>query len=128
MSETYEYDPAGDVLEVYFGERQKAWTIELTDNISISIDRATRRAIGLSLLDFKELIKRTPLGPRSFPLTGLADLPLIERDLVIEILTTSPVNAWLDMSAVQTMPDSPFMVMHLQSPPHQALKMIPVVA
>jgi hypothetical protein len=128
MPETYQYDPEGDVLEVYFGEQQKAWTIELTDNISISIDRATRRAIGLSLLDFKELIKRTPLGPRSFPLTGLADLPLIERDLVIEILTTSPVNAWLDVSTVQTLPDSPFSVTHLQSLPHEAMKMITVAA
>ncbi len=128
MPETYEYDPEGDVLEVYFGDKRKAWTIELTDNISISIDRATRRAIGLSLLDFKELIKRTPLGPRSFPLTGLADLPLAERDLVIEILTTSPVNVWLDMSAVQTLPDSPFMVTHLQSPPREAMNLIAVAA
>ena len=128
MQEAYEYDPEGDVLEVYFGEKRKAWTIELTDNISISIDRETRRAVGLSLLDFTELIKRTPLGPRSFPLTGLADLPLAERDLVIQVLTTLPVNTWLDVSAVQTLPDSPFVVTHLQTPPREAMKMIPVAA
>ena len=128
MQEAYEYDSEGDVLEVHFGEKRKVWTIELTDNISISIDREARQAVSLSLLDFTELVKRTPLGPRSFPLTGLADLPLAERDLVIQVLTTPPVNAWLDISTVQTLPDSPFAVTHLQTPPREAMKMIPVVA
>ncbi len=128
MQETYQYDPEGDVLEVYFGEKRKAWAIELTDNILISIDRETRQAVSLALLDFTELIKRTPLGPRSFPLTGLADLPLAERDLVIQVLTTPPVNAWLDISTVQTLPDSPFVVTHLQTPPREAMKLVPVAA
>ena len=128
MPETYEYDPEGDVLDVYFGEKRKAWTIELTDNISISIDRERHQAVGLSLLDFTELVKRTPLGPRSFPLLGLADLPLAERDLVIQVLTSPPVNAWLDVSTVQALPDSPFAVTHLQTPPREAMKMVPVAA
>ncbi len=126
MKETYHYDPEDDVLEIYFSEKKPAWTIELTDNILISIDRTVRQAVRLSLLDFTELIKRTPLGPRSFPLTGLADLPLAERDLVIQVLTTPPINAWLDVSTVQTLPDSPFAVTHLQTPPREALEMIPV--
>ena len=43
--EWYEYDEAGDVLEVYFGERRAAWTIELTPNIMISIDRVAQQAL-----------------------------------------------------------------------------------
>ena len=33
IGEWYEYDEEGDVLDVYFGERRAAWTIELTPNI-----------------------------------------------------------------------------------------------
>jgi len=128
MKETYAYDSESDVLEVYFGEKRPAWTIELTDNILISIDRESRQAVSLTLLDFTELIRPTSLGPRSFPLAGLADLPLAERDLVIQILTTPPVNAWLDISAVQELPDSPFAVTHLQTPPPDVLKLVTVAA
>lgn len=124
----YKYDEIGDVLDVYFGEKRPAWTIELTNNIMISIDRQTEQVLALSFLDFTELIRPTPLGPRSFPLTGLADLPLAERDLVVKILTTPPVNAWLDLSAVQTLPDSPFAVTHLEMPPAEILSLISIVA
>ncbi len=128
LSELYEYDPEGDVLDVYFGEKRPAWTIELTDNIALSVDREAGRAVGLSFLDFTELIRPTPLGPRSFPITGLADLPLTERDLVMKILTASPVNAWLDVSTVQALPDSPFAVTHLESPPPDVSKLVSVAA
>jgi hypothetical protein len=126
LPELYEYDPEGDVLDVYFGEKRPAWTIELTDNITLSVDREAGRAVGLSFLDFTELIRPTPLGPRSFPITGLADLPLAERDLVMRILTTSPVNAWLDVSAVQALPDSPFAVAHLETPPLDVSRLVAV--
>jgi hypothetical protein len=112
-TESYEYDPAGDVLDVYFAEKRPAWTIELTPNIMISIERTARQAISLTLLDYTELARSTEWGPRSFPLTGLAALPRIERDLVISVLNSPPVNQWLDVSAVQTLPDSPFAVIHL---------------
>lgn len=127
-ADLYEYDPEGDVLDVYFGEKRAAWTIELTDNITLSVDREAGRAVGLSFLDFTELVRPTPLGPRSFPLTGLAGLPLAERDLVIKVLTTPPVNAWLDVSAVQTLPDSPFAVTHLEALPPDVARLVPAVA
>lgn len=125
--ERYEYDEDSDVLDVYFGEKRPAWTIELTDNIMLSLDRQTGETVALSFLDFTELIRPTPLGPRSFPLTGLADLPLAERDLVIEILTAPPVNTWLDVSTVQSLPDSPFAVTHLKTPSPEVLSLVSVV-
>ena len=128
LSEQYEYDPEGDVLDVYFGEKRPAWTIELTDNIMISLDRESEDVVALSFLDFTELIRPTPLGPRSFPLTGLADLPLNERELVMKMLTTPPANAWLDVSAVQNLPDSPFAVTHLETPPPEVLRLVSVMA
>jgi hypothetical protein len=111
---TVDYDSESDVLEIYFGAKQRAWTIELTDNIMLGIDRATQEPASLTLLDLSELARQTELGPRSFPLTGLADLPQRERELVIRILTSPPVNEWLDVSVVQDLLDSPFAVTHLQ--------------
>jgi hypothetical protein len=32
-TEQYEYDEVSDLLDVYFGEKRPAWTIELTDHI-----------------------------------------------------------------------------------------------
>ncbi len=121
---SYAYDPESDILDVYFGEKRPAWTIELTDNIMIAIDREEGGATGLTLLDFTELIRPTPFGPRSFPVTGLADLPIAERDLVLRILNSSPVNAWVDVSAVEKLPDSPFAVAHLESPPREVLDLL----
>lgn len=125
-TEHYEYDEQGDVLDVYFGQKRPAWTIELTDHIMLSLDRPTEQAVALSFLDFSELIQQTPLRPRSFPLTGLADLPLAERDLVMKVLTTPPINAWLDVSAVQNLPDSPFAVTHLQMLPPKVVRLVAV--
>lgn len=113
-SEWYEYDQEGDVLDVYFDKKRPAWTIELTSNIMISIDRAAQQPVALTLMDYTELARITIWGPRSFPITGLADLPLAERDLVLAILNSSPVNRWLDVSTVQMLPDSPFAVTHLE--------------
>ena len=117
MNEYYEYDAEGEVLDVYFSEKRPAWTIELTPNIMLSIDRTLRQAVSLTLLDYTELIRPTDWGLRSFPITGLADLPIPERNLVIEILNSPPVNHWLDVSDVQTLPDSPFAVTHVEPPP-----------
>ncbi|MFN8458561.1 MAG: hypothetical protein U0401_28560 [Anaerolineae bacterium] len=122
--ERYEYDEQGDVLDVYFGPKRPAWTIELTDHIMFSLDRPAGQAVALSFLDFNELIRPTPLGLRSFPLTGLADLPVAERDVVLKLLTTPPVNAWLDVSAVLNLPDSPFVVTHLQTPSPEVLRLV----
>ena len=122
---SYEYDPESDVLDVYFGDRRPAWTVELTDNIMIAVDREEGRAVGLTLLDFTELIRPTPFGPRSFPIIGLADLPIAERDLVLRILNSPPINAWVDVSAVEKLPDSPFAVAHLESPPPEVLDLLP---
>jgi hypothetical protein len=120
MQEWSEYDAEGDVLEIYFDENRPAWTIELTPNILISIDRAQRRAIRLTLMDYTELIRPSEWGIRSFPITGLADLPLPERDLVLSTLRSAPVNRWLDVSTVQLLPDSSVAVTHL-APPLQEL-------
>lgn len=132
-TEWYDYDEEGDVLDVYFGAKRPAWTIELTPNIMISVDRTKRKAVSLTLIDYTELVRhserpRRIWGARRFPITGLADLPIEERDFVLKILNSSPINRWLDMSAVQMLPDSPFAVTHLEPPPPSVTQLMPQMA
>jgi hypothetical protein len=125
--ERWTYDDEGDILDVYFGDfagERPAWTLELTDNITLTIDRTTRQALALGFLDFTELVRRTPFGPRSFPITGFADLPLAERDLVLEVLGREPVSRWLDVSTVEQLPDSPFAVTHLEPLPNELARLV----
>jgi hypothetical protein len=60
----------------------------------------------------------------SFPVTGLADLPLAERDLVLEVMGCEPVRHWLDISTVEQLPDSPFAVTHLEPLPGELARLV----
>ena len=111
----FDYDRESDVLDVYLGDKRRAWTIELTENIMIGIDRQAEAAVSLTFLDFSRLARPTASGPRSFPITGLAQLPDRERALVLRLITSPPVTRWLDVSTVETLPDSPFAVAHLEA-------------
>lgn len=96
---TYSYDKDVDVLYISFSPGEKATSaVELNDNILLRFNRAERRAIGLTLMDFSVLVQLTNLGPRSFPLTGLADLDPEWQEVVIKIITTPPVSQILKVS------------------------------
>lgn len=123
----YEYDEDGDVLDVYFvPERRPAWTVELTPNIMISIDRSLREAVSLTFMDYSALTESALHGRRSFAVTGLADMPIEERELVLTILDRPHIQEWVVISVVENLPDSPFTVIHLQSPPRELLPLLPV--
>lgn len=128
QTEWVEYDEEGDVLDVYFVDNRRAWTIELTPNIMIAIDREKREVVRLTFLDYTELIRQTSWGARSFPITGLANLPLPECDLVLMLLNSALVTKWLDVSSVQNLPDSPFAVAHLEAPPSKVRSLMPLAA
>lgn len=96
---TYSYDKAADVLYISFSPGEKATTaVELNDNILLRFNRAEKRAVGLTLMDFSVLVQFTDLGPRSFPLVGLGELEPDWRETVIEIITKPPVNDILKVS------------------------------
>jgi uncharacterized protein YuzE len=98
-SPTYSYDKEADVLYISFSPGEKATTaVELNDNILLRFNRAEKRAVGLTLMDFSVLVQLTKLGPRSFPLTGLSELEPDWQDTVIEIITAPPVNQILKVS------------------------------
>lgn len=97
---SYDYDKEADILYVSFspGETPTA-AVELNDNILLRFNRAEKRAIGLTLMDFSVLVQLTKLGPRSFPLTGLKDLEPDWQETVIDIITAPPVNQILRISS-----------------------------
>ena len=96
---TYSYDKEVDILYISFspGEKPTA-AVELNENILLRFNRAKKRAVGLTLMDFSMLVQLTSLGPRSFPLTGLKDLEPEWQETVIEIITSMPVNQILKVS------------------------------
>lgn len=97
---TFSYDQEADVLYISFAPNEAATSaVELNENILLRLNRAERRAVGLTLMDFSVLAQMTALGPRSFPLTGLDELEPEWQDLVIELITQPPVNEILRVSA-----------------------------
>jgi uncharacterized protein YuzE len=95
----YHYDQEADVLYISFAPGEKATTaVELNDNILLRFNRTEKRAIGLTLMDFSVLVQLTKLGPRSFPLTGLDELEPEWQELVIDLITSAPVNQFLKVS------------------------------
>ncbi len=95
----FNYDEVSDTLYVSFEPGEKATGIELNEHILLRINKNKRQAIGLTFLDYSFLAQNTDIGPRSFPLTGLAELSGEHRKLVLEILLSPPVNSILLLSA-----------------------------
>ena len=94
----FNYDEMSDTLYVSFAPGEKATGIELNDHILLRMNKKERRAIGLTFLDFSLLAQRTEVGPRSFPLTGLAELSDELREIVLDILLCPPVTDILFLS------------------------------
>lgn len=93
------YDKEADVLYISFSPGEKATTaVELNDNILLRFNRAEKRAIGLTLMDFSVLVQLTEMGPRSFPLSGLRELEPDWQDMVMEMVTQPPVSQILKVS------------------------------
>ncbi len=101
------YDEEGDILEIIFGDNEPATGIELTEHILLRLDRTIGRAVSLTLLNFSILAERTEYGPRSYPLNDLQDFPDDLRELVVRLLTTSPVKQFLQLSYFQASQTKP---------------------
>ena len=105
----FNYDEMSDTLYVSFAPGEKATGIELNDHILLRINKKERRAIGLTFLDYSLLAQKTEVGPRSFPLTGLAELSDELRVIVLDVLQRPPVSDILFLSSytpsiVETIP------------------------
>lgn len=94
----FNYDEISDTLYVSFEPGEKATGVELNDHILLRINKNERRAIGLTFLEYSLLAQKTEIGPRSFPLTGLAELSDKLRETVLDILLRPPVSDILSLS------------------------------
>jgi uncharacterized protein YuzE len=96
---TIRYDEPSDTLHVAFTPGRGATGLELNENILLRVDKAARAAVGLTVFNYSLLAQRTEMGPRSFALTGLAELPLDLRELALSLLLSEPVSEFLTISA-----------------------------
>jgi uncharacterized protein YuzE len=94
----FNYDELSDTLYVSFAPGEKATGIELNDHILLRINKRERRAVGLTFFDYSLLAQKAEVGPRSFPLTGLAALSDELREVVMDILQRPPVSDILFLS------------------------------
>ena len=78
--------------------------------------REQGQAAGLTLLDFSVLASPAELGPRSFALTGLDNLPDDLRETVTHIITTPPVNLFLKVFTFYSFPAQPIPLTYVESP------------
>jgi hypothetical protein len=100
MSEIqYNYDEASDTLSVLFPPTEKGTGIELTDHIVLHINKAVRRIVRITLLDYSILVQQTEYGPRTFPVTGLQAATQDTRDIVLDLLREPFIQDILRISA-----------------------------
>jgi len=111
------YDRDSDDLEIVFEKGRANCTIELTDNIILRFDKEKEKALSLILISFSTLAQPTEMGPKSFPLTGLADLPEDLHQMVVKIITSPPVNRFLKVSYFYPSPAKCIPITYLEHPP-----------
>ena len=94
-----EYDKEGDILEVFFADGSGKG-LELADEIVLRYEPKTDNPLSLILLNYSHLIKPTEYGPESFRLNGMEHLPPSERQKIMTMLTSTPLNRFLRVSAL----------------------------
>src|SRR5438105_15874550 len=92
------YDEVSDTLHICFTPGEQATGIELNDHILLRINQAERRAVGLTIFEYSLLAQPTEIGPRSFPLSGLAHLSDELRELVLDIAQPPPTSDFLALA------------------------------
>jgi len=117
----FAYDKEGDILEVVFDNVKATCAIELTEEILLRFNLERGQAAGLTILDFSVLASPTEMGPRSFPLTGLDDLPDDLRQTVVKIITSPPVNQFLKVSYFYPSPAERLPITYVERPPSLAM-------
>ena len=110
------YDQEADVLYITFRPGEKAMGVSLTEHILLRFHPETQEAVGLTLMDFSILVQPTDVGPRSFALTGLDNLPDDLHETVIMLITTPPVNRFLKVSSFALSPSRRFHLTYVEQP------------
>lgn len=96
------YDEEADVLYVSFGKSEHITGVELADNILLRLDTgkitgAPPRAVGLTFISFARMMDHYRTTPLRVPLANLRNLPEDLWQAVLTVLTTPPVNDFLNV-------------------------------
>lgn len=97
------YDEPSDTLHIAFMRGSGATGLELNENILLRVDKRARTAVGLTVFNYSLVAQRTEMGPRSYALTGLAELSAEMRTLALDLLLSKPVSDFLAISAYSSM-------------------------
>jgi len=122
---TYSYDKEGDILELFFNAGG-GFGVDLADNVVLRYNRDSETALSLILTNFSYLTQPTKFGPLSFHLTALNNLPQDMQHIVLNIITSFPVNRFLKISDL-LLPtyDDPQPITFLERPKDLLLDRIP---
>jgi uncharacterized protein YuzE len=93
------YDEPSDTLYIAFEPGRPATGVALSEDILLRVDKARGTAVGLSIFNFSVLAQHTEMGPRSVPLTGLAEVSPEVWEMALRILQEAPVRRFLTLSA-----------------------------
>lgn len=89
------YDTEGDMLEIFFAEDAATGTVELADGVLLRLDVEHARPLSLAFLDVTSLVREHVYGPPLLKLDRVDDLPDDLRRIIIQIITSPPVDAIL---------------------------------
>ncbi len=95
----FTYDEDADILYISFAPGETATGIMLNDHLLLRVNRAARRAVGLTIMDYSIFAHQTDIGPRTVPLTRLQEVSPELRELALDILQTPELRAILTLSA-----------------------------
>ncbi|MFZ1754663.1 MAG: DUF2283 domain-containing protein [Caldilineaceae bacterium] len=93
------YDDISDTLYISFAPGETGTGVEINENLLLRINKAERRAVGLSIFDYSLLAQPTETGRRSLPLTGLSEVSRETRAIIFDILSHPPVAGILTLSS-----------------------------
>lgn len=116
-----EYDPEGDILEIFFDSVEATTAVHLHESIVLRLNQPQRLPSGLIVVGYSNLSRPTAMGPRSIPLSNLGDLPGDLYTLVAELVTSPPVSDLLKVTSYFPTDDHPVTLGYIDCPEALAL-------
>jgi len=93
-----EYDPNGDLLEIYFVQGEATAAVELTDNIVLRFDWDSGIPLSLGIISFSTLLQPSPYGKMHFELL-IEEWPEEAEDKILAMLRRPPLTEFLTLSS-----------------------------
>lgn len=93
-----EYDPDGDLLEIYFARGEATAAVELTDNMVLRFDWEHNTPLSLSIISFSTLLQPSAYGPMHFELL-VDEWPDEAQAKILAMLRQMPLTEFLTLSS-----------------------------